>query len=229
MLHVINGKGRYLLAVALAIMIAFAVYFIIAFTHAENRLVAEKYNARILTTDVLCVTVDAFVGEGRDWGIYNYDAVLSSVAAYIDASGRDASSYAELFDSGLNSLSERTPYYLPMPFDPHDYPELLSEVMQNESGRMTIMLEHPGDSHNIYLYYRWMPTDNTLDNRLLLMTGVTKHSVNHHISLGVKYGAAALIVVSAGLILWTIMLLVQLGSVHDMRREDREWRAGTSS
>ena len=228
MLNTINGKGRYLLAVALVIMLAFGVYFYVAFDHAESRLVAEKYNARIMTTNVLCVTIDAFVDAGRDWGVYDYDAILSSVAAYIDASGRDASSYAELFDSNLKSLSERTPYYPLMPFDPHDYPELIQAVMQNEIGRATILLEHPGDPHNIYLYYRWIPTDQSLDNRLLLIAGVTKHSVNHHISQGVKYGAAALIIVSTGLILWTVMLLVRLGSVHDMRGEDKKWRAETS-
>jgi hypothetical protein len=228
MLNIINGKGRYLLAVALVIMLAFGVYFYFAFEHAESRLVEEKYAARIMTTNVLCVTIDAFVDAGRDWGVYDYDAILASVAAYIDASGRDASSYAELFDSSLNSLSERTPYYSPMPFNPHDHPELIEAVLKNEIGHMTIQLEHPGDPHNIYLYYRWIPTDPTQDNRLLLIAGITKHSVNHHISQGVKYGAAALMVITTGFIVWTTMLLVRLGSVHDMRGKDKKWRAETS-
>lgn len=228
MLNVINGKGRYLLAVALAILIAFGVYFYIAFEHAESRLVAEKYNARIMTANVLCVTIDAFVDAGRDWEIYDYDAVIASVAAYIDAS-RDASSYAELFDSNLRSLSDRTPYNPLMPFDPNDYPELKEAVKQNEYGRMTVLLEHPDDPHNIYLYYRWIPTDQTLENRLLLMTGVTKYSVNFHISQGLKYGAFALIVGTAVIVISATLLLVLLGSVHGMRGEGKKWRPATSS
>jgi len=237
MLDFINGKGKYILPAALLLLIVFAIYFTYVFDYADNKLIMEKYDARIMTTDVLCETIDTFVELSRDWNEYDYDAVLASITAFIDASGEDASSYAELFDADLNSLSERTPYFPDTPFVLKDYQELEDAVIARESGRITLWFDKSDEPHDIYLYWRWVPTDSTLNNRLLLVTGVTKYSVNNAITQDIKNGAILIVGLTAALIVAAAILLTLLGNVYDKRkssgdeckREVGEWRAEISS
>jgi len=151
-----------------------------------------------------------------DWDAFEYAEVLSNVATQIDATG---GTYCQLFDWSLMGLSDRTPLFDGAPFDPFEYPAIVQAVRENESGEASVWFEGKGIvPHRMHLYYRWVPTDGTLQNRLLMIVGVSKFSVNTGISSGVTYGAAALIAVSAVFIVGSVVLW---STVQGMRGRER--------
>jgi len=118
-------------------------------------------------------------------------------------------------------LSDRTPLFDDAPFDPWEYSALVQAVSENERGEITVWFEKEGAiPHRLHLYFRWIPTDETLQNRLLMIVGVSKYSINTGIGSGVTYGAAALIAVSAVFIVGSVVLLSYVQGMYDRKRED---------
>jgi len=224
-----NDKRKYIFAVAILILIAFCWYFYFAFNHVENLLLHEKIIDRQFDTDLMCTQIDLFVDKSNDWGIYDYTSILSFIVSYMDAiSGR--SSYAELFNADFDSLSERSVFFTGAPFDLKEHPELIEEIRANETGNITVLFDKEGiPPHELYLYYRWIPTDSMVENRLLIITGVSKYSVNTDIGVEIIFGAVALIIVSAIFIISTVILLCQLGYIRTLRKGTNKWRSKISS
>jgi len=110
------------------------------------------------------------------------------------------------------------------------YPEIVSAIMSRENGTYKLWFDKEGATpHDLYIYYRWIPTDKSLDNRLLVMIGVSKYSVNTNIGAWITYGALALIIISAIFIIGAVILLCQLGYIYNNREGGGKWRSKTSS
>jgi len=194
-----------LFSAAFIILIAFCAYFNYALAHINDTLLHEKIIDRRFAVDLACDEIDRLVMLRDDWDGFEYVTILSSVAAQIDATG---GTYCQLFDGGLQSLSDRSPLFDGAPFDPWEYPALVQAVRSNECGEAAVWFDKEGTvPHTLHLYYRWIPTDETVENRLLMVVGVSKFSINAEISSGVTYGAAALIAVSAVFIVGSVVLL----------------------
>jgi len=207
-----------LFSAAFIILIAFCGYFYYALAHINGTLLHEKILDRRFTVDLACDEVDRLVAFRGDWDTFVYTEILSEVAARIDATG---GTYCQLFDGNLMSLSDRTPLFDGAPFDPWEFPAFLQAVSENERGEATVWFEKEGAvPHRLHLYFRWIPTDETLQNRLLMIVGVSKFSVNTGISSGVTYGAAALIAVSAVFIVGSVVLLSYVLGMHVRKREN---------
>jgi len=201
-----NKKNRYLLAAALLVLVLFCVYFAYALSTA---MVQEKFTDRKLEADLICDEIDDFLILDNDWGSYDYQSVLSKMVSQIDAT---VTSYAELFDEGLASVSVRTPLFNERPFDPKDYPGFLEAIGHNERGDIAISVGGGGGApaYTQYMYFRWVPTDKTLSNRMLVVVGVSKYSLNNGIPPLIEYGAVALIIVSSIFIIGATILFCKL-------------------
>ena len=158
----------------------------------------------------------------NNWDTYDYAAVASGTVAMLDDM---FGTYAELFDQNIKNLSERSQTFELVDFSATNYPELVQAMRENDRGEWTVWLDEPGaPPHNVYIYYRWVPTDASLQNRLLIALGVSKHTIDNNISAWVAYGAVALIMVSAVFIVGSVILLCRLGTIYTRRGGADRWR-----
>lgn len=223
------GYKRYLLAVALFVLVAFCGYFYVAFKHVNHLLLQEKIIDRRFDIDIICDEIDRIIIQNNDWDTYNYKSILASLSSKIDAT---IGTYSELFDDQMNSLSIRKPLFGMAPFVPHNYPALMDAINNHEHGDIEIMFNETTAAaipHKIYIYFRWTPTDKNLKNRMLVIVGVSRFSLNSNIGNDIVYGAVALIIVTAVFILVTVILLCQLGFIYKSRKGEDKWRQKISS
>ena len=225
----LNGKTKYLFIAVILVLVAFCGYFNYAFNCIYDTMLQEKIIDRQLDTDIVCTQIDKFIENDNDWNSYDYASILSAVAYFMDAAHRSGS-YTELFDHNLNGLSKRSPLFEGAPFDPRDYPELIEAVNANESGHVTVSFDKVDvPEHDLHLYFRWIPTDNTLENRLIIITGVSKFSINTAIGDEIIYGAVVLIIITAIFNIGTVIMLCQLGYIRNLRKGSDKWRSRISS
>lgn len=221
------GYKRYLLAAALFVLVAFCGYFYYAFGHVNNVLLNEKIIDRRFDIDIICDEIDRIIEQNKDWDTYNYKSILSSLVTKIDAT---VGTYSELFDEQMKSLSVRRPLFGKAPFAPFNYPQLMDAIQNNEYGDMKIMFNEIGAiPHIIHVYFRWTPTDKSLKNRMLVLVGVSRFSIDSNIGNEIIYGAVALIIVASLFILVCVILLCQLGFIYKSRQGDDKWRQKISS
>ena len=218
---------KYLFLIPFLLLIGFCAYFYAAMNHMEDRLLREKIADRRFAVNIICDEIDRLVETDDNWGVYDYVTILSDVVAQIDGTG---GTYAELFDEGIHGVSERSPLFDGAPFDPMEYPDLARAMRENEAGEMVVEFDKPGaPKHDLSVYFRWVPTDTTLEHRLLVVVGVSKFSIDSDISVWVAYGAAVLIIVTAALMLGAVILLCRLGSIYELRGGASKWRRPISS
>jgi len=211
---------KYLIAVTFLVLVAFCGYFYFAFSHVNNALLQEKIIDRQFEVNLICDEMDRFVEFDIDWDSYNYADILSYVVEQMDDT---RGTYAILYDDDFNNLLDRDGL-----FPLHCYPDLISEILTSERGEMTIQLEHGGKPmHDVHLYYRWVPSDETLTGRMLVLIGVSKYSVDNNISDEIIYGAVILIIVTSLFILAMVIVLCQLGHIYTQREGADKWRKKT--
>ena len=212
--------GRWLL-VAGAVLIGFCAYFYLAGGEIVNALLREKVLEKQLDIDLICEQIDKFIQLDEDWGDYDYIPILSHDIERLD---KVPGTFAALYDNDLVTLSEREPSYN-TPFEPTEHPEFVEAVQENRIGTMELWFEAddvPG--RTMYVYYRWVPTDDSLSGQLLTVVAISKHSVNTSIADWVMIGAAVLILCAGVMLFATIILLAALGEVW-AKREGDKWRA----
>jgi hypothetical protein len=222
----VKSLKKYSLTAAILLLSVFCGYFNFAFSHANRVLLEEKFLDRQATVDILCDQIDYFVERDLDWNKYDY--TLDMVFA-IDTLAKHRGVYAELFNERLEGLSAQMPYFGDTPFTPHVYPEIIQTVTEHERGRMVVEIDREGvPKYDLHLYYRWIPTNKQHPNRLLVIIGVSKFSVDIGFDSWVAYGAIALILVAAAIIIANVIMLCRYGCIHHSRGGDCKWRSETS-
>ncbi|MCL1964266.1 MAG: hypothetical protein FWF69_04305 [Firmicutes bacterium] len=219
----IGDFKKYPFLMVFLVLIAFCAYFYVARNNMDETLLKEMIADRRVAIDTICDTINRFVEADNDWATYDYVTILSGVVAELDAA---RGVYAELFDTDMHNLSKRWQAFVEdAAFEAEDYPALLQTMRENERGEVTIWFDKPDTpSHDIHIYYRWVPTNKALEGRLLIVLGVSKYAINHNISSWITYGAAALIAVTAVLMLGAVMLLCRLGYIYQQRGGADKWR-----
>ena len=193
----IPKRRRVIAVVLLAILAALCVYFSQARSRMNETLLQEKVIARRDEINLVCDMVDRFVERDNDWGQYDYEKTMSDAMSQIDSTG-GSGTYAELFDSDLSGVSDRSFRFEGVRFNPLDYPGVIETVLSNEHGEFEIRFDGLGaPAHTLHMYFRWVPTDKSLEGRLLVMVGVSKFSVDTTISAWITYGVIILIIVYA--------------------------------
>ena len=216
-----NGKARYLLAAAFLILALFCAYFYVAIGNVQTALLREKVAEKRLDIDLICEQIDKFIAVDDDWGLYDYQAILAHDMEHLD---NVPGTFAALYNERLECVSYRTPTYT-TPFEPTDHPEFVAAANANRQGDIELWFEAPDvEGRTMHVYYRWVPTDASLSGQLLTVVAISVHSIDNGIASWVVWGAAALIMYAAVLVLAATIILCELGHVRAMRGGRDKWR-----
>jgi hypothetical protein len=176
-------------------------------------LIAEKR----LALDVVDDQIDRFVQRDLDWEP-EYAFYRDSVAFSMEILDAVDMTFAAAYDCQLNTLSDRTLSYNQAAFDPTRYPEFVDAVGENERGHLTLWFEAEGvQGRDMYLYYRWVPTDETLEGRFLTVIAISSFSVRASVSDRIGYSVIVLILVTTVL---NLALVAALGSHARVRKKE---------
>ena len=196
---------RHLLLGAIAVLIVFCAYFHCAISRFEETLLQERLSGYQSEVDCICNTIDYLVDLDKNWDTHNYQKTLSYMVSNIRATG---DTYAELFDDQLNRLPVGTPLLAGLSFPLEEYPEIVDSVKSADNGKTRAQCVGPAErEYDLSFYWRWVPTDRECKNRLLVVIGVSKCSVNASMRDPVTYGTAALIVVTSIFIVGSLMIV----------------------
>ena len=214
---VFNSKwGRFLLLIPVAVAIFTGFYVGSATGVISESLLQEKIVEKHLEIDLICSQIDAFIASDADWGAYDYEKSLQNSMAIID---EQPFTFAALYTERLEDVSRRTPSY-DTPFVPLDYPEFAKAIADNEQGDIVLVYAPGGDAkpRDMHVYYRWVPTDETLQGRYLLAVAVSQYSVTNKAIDWISLGNMPLIIInliSGGI---TVGLVAYLGDIYRSRR-----------
>ena len=182
---------RYILLGEVLIMIGFAFYFHMAREHVFRSMLKEKAVAVANDVDYTCSMVDYLVEQDGGWEAAKYMDSLKFLTERIDAT---PNIYAELLDSQFTTLSNRiVPEDDKWYFEPREFPELMHRLKTENNGSCAVkcperMCPYSKNPLEIYLHWKWIPTNKQSENRVLLVVGVTQHSVNTALENWMVYG-----------------------------------------
>ena len=160
----------------------------------NNMLLAEKLIEKQLAVDLIAEQTDFMVKADDDWE-RAYAQYIENIMISMELIDRVEMTYAAVYDENLQNLSARSPSYEGSPFEPAVYPEYTEAVLANESGDLILPFTPPGAKmRDMYVHYQWMPSDASLDNRVLAVVAISKYTINTRISTWVQITAVLLVI-----------------------------------
>ena len=216
-----NSKWKYLFLLPILLMIAFSVFFSILMDEIGNAILHEKMVEKRLNIDLIDSQIDRFIEMDEDWDTYDYVSILAYDMQKLDEMPL---TFAALYDFELNNISARSPSYESKPFDPMSYEEFVIAVNNNERGDLIVPFAPPdSEERDMLIYFRWVPTDTTLEKRLLTVVAISRYSVDTPLANWIVYGTVTLILITTLLNLALVAVLCNLGTVYPNRIR-RKWR-----
>jgi hypothetical protein len=205
---------KYLFLLPMVVMLIFCMVFYNLIESANEALLNEKRLEKKIDLDLICGEIDGFIELDQDWES-EYDYYLDSVAISMALLDDVEMTFAAAYDSDLNTLSNRNPSMPDSPFEPTAYPEFVEAVRANESGSIILWYEAPDViGRDMYVNYRWVPTDATLPRRFLTVVAISSFSVAHNIFDRIDYGIAVLIGTTTILNTALVAFLCNLGPAY---------------
>ena len=207
-----NDKRKYLVVAAILILVGFCLYFGYAFRSHEDTLVREMTHEKQQDVALLTEMIDKLVEMDKETGVYHgYDQMLMFAVEFIEANYH--STFAQVFDDELNPLTELNPGVGGgRKHNPLDYPEFIEAVRGSESGNLVYEYETAqAGKRDIYMTFRWVPTDTNYTSRYLIAVGISKYTISEQIDTVGAYGTAALITVAAFFILVSAVVIIKRG------------------
>ena len=205
---------RYVVLLPLVIMVIASVYFSRVTAEINEALMDEKRLEKQMEVDLICDQIDTFLSFDNDWGVYDYEAVIAHSLALLDS---QAYTFAALYSNDLINVSDRTPSYISF-FDPLD-DVIFKDIVQSTDRGTHVLVYEPTDdvARDMYIYYRWIPTDESLGGRYLAVIAVSQFSITNNIESWVGMGAVVLIAVVTILNMVSVALLIYLGHIFEQR------------
>jgi len=220
-LFLLNHKyGRYTLLIPILIALLATVYFYNLTNEINRTLLEEKFLEKQLELNLIDDLINHLIIRDKDWDTYDYQALLSDCVEFLDS---QPFTFAALYSEALVNLSQRTPSYSEL-FNPFADVEFQNAVLTNEQGDYSLSYTPPeAASREMKIYYRWTPSDISLEERFLTIVAISEYSVTHHAANWVGWGAIALIIIVTVLNTVLIALISRLGSIYTQRNGDK-WR-----
>ena len=160
----------------------------------DRMLLAEKLIEKQLEIDLIVEQTDSAIKKDNDWESA-YKHYVDSVMIGMELIDRVHMTYAAVFDENLQNLSARSPSYDGHPFKPDIFPEFIEAVKSNESGKLVLPFTPAGSKErDMYLHFRWLPSDSALPHRLLVVVAISKYTINTRISMWVQIAASFLVI-----------------------------------
>jgi len=211
-----NSRMKYLFLIPIALLIGFLLFFQNAMAEDKRRVLDEKMMEKDLALSIIAESVNLYVDDDDDWGIYDYPRDINRMIHKIDTA---AFTFAAQYDSALSLLSQKSGDA----FNPMQYPAFKEAVLNNEKGSMELTGGKENPSGKILLHYLWVPEDSSLENRSLLVAGIEEESVqNFHDWLVID--VIVLTVVTFLINMAFVVLLCYLGNIS-FERKGAKWRA----
>lgn len=168
-------RHAWLLIAGLVALLAYAISLSSVVAAVSDSILTNQYLMIRKTVNLMCDYIDTCISKGADWRQYDYSYIIASFTTRLDS---DPGVFAALYDGRLNLISERVTSDSETPIFPHFDTSFVSAISHNERGELTspyISLE--GRSESMYLYYRWIPSGNEYDRRLLLVAAIGPNSI----------------------------------------------------
>jgi len=162
--------------------------------------------------------------DERTGNIRVYEEILMYTVQHIESEYKYT--FAQVFDSHLQPLTALNPGVGGgQKHNPLDYPEFVQAVHANEQGTLVYTYETAqAGKREIYMCFRWVPTDTSCETRYLIAVGVSRFTVNESIDRTVIYGAIAFIIVMAIFMSMAVVYVCRVGYIWEERKEGEKWR-----
>ena len=150
----------------------------------NNGLLQEKFTEKVQQVDMLANYIDEMVKVDKDWGIYDYVRTLHGAVDFVDEQYMTFAAQYVYSGGKLNAVSHRTPSYAGSLFDPTKYDEFMGDIYTHENGQLILPFT-PADEpmRDMYTYYRWIPTNPELDDRVLIVVAISQYTVQTNAAL----------------------------------------------
>ena len=213
---------KYLFLLPIILMVAFSLFFYHLTEEINNELLHEKFVEKRTNIDLIDTQIDRFIEIDADWGKYDYQSIIAYNMQYIDELPM---TFAATYDENFKPISERSLSYENAPFEPVDYPEFIQAAANNEKGELILKFKPANDiERDMHVYYRWVPSDSSLDNRFLTVVAISKYSITTVSEKWIGYGALALIIITTILNFTMVALICRLGQIYMTRSQKYKWR-----
>ena len=213
-----SGKSNFGIFIPIIVAVVLLLLFNLAEEEIDRMLLAEKVIEKKFEIELIAEQTDRFIEKSSDWDS-NYDHYISTILISVEMLDQLEMTYAAVFDENLENLSARSPSYEGSPFEPETHQEFVDAIHNTEMGDLIIPFTPPGaEMRDMYLHYRWIPSDSSLDNRVLAVVAISKYSVNTNISTWVQ--VAAIIVVIAAVIIAIFVWRRRLSKITNKKLEN---------
>ena len=191
---------RALILILVAIVIL--VIFNMICNGIDRMLLAEKLIEKQLGIDLIAEQTDRSIKKYNDWESA-HEHYIDSVVISVELLDRVEMTYAAVFDENLQNLSARSPSYEGSPFEPNVFPEYVAAVKANERGNLVLPFTPPGrEKRDMYLHFRWLPSDKVLPHRLLVVVAISRYTINTKVSMWVQIAANLLVIATFAVVLF---------------------------
>ena len=176
-MYIVLIKKNLHIIVLLANVCIILIFFIVFALNLSSKFLSEKVFDRRMEIDLICDMAES--GGSRD-------KLIESISK-IDAVGGKGT-YCEIFNSNLKGLSDRSPYWEEVLFNPLKYEDFRDAVQFSSRGKFDLWYDakEGGESHILHIYFRWIFQDTK--EPLLVIVGVSKYSVETDIDSGLDVG-----------------------------------------
>ncbi|MDR1263745.1 MAG: hypothetical protein LBK46_09705 [Oscillospiraceae bacterium] len=219
-----SKAARTALALPVALMIVLAFLFMFNLQEYHQVIYAEKLIEKRLNLDMIANEVDRLIADGRSWQDH-YEFFLETARINMEMLDATYMTYAAVLDADFVNVTYRT-LSESIAFEPADYPEFVEAARNNESGSISLWFESADVAgREMNVYYRWIPSDNTLPDRFLIVDAISAYSVQTRKSMLISYLIAALILVVTVLNCSFVVMLEQMRE-YQSRQEIEARRTG---
>ena len=209
------SRKKYLILLPVVVLLLNSLYFLHATREIQKALLQEKYVEIVNAIDMLGAAVEAT--PERHW--LDHESNIHDSVVFLDSRYQVYGSAYKMVDGQYTIITER--FYETSPFTPFEFSAFRDAVATQESGHLIIGYTPENQSfRELHLYFRWMPTYSSTQERFLLVAGVSRYSITANVSLWVSAGQWIGMLVTFVLNVWLIMLLARIGPVYALGKMD---------
>jgi len=209
---------KYLLLMPMLFLAMNAIYFKFTTDEIRSALLNEKYIEIVNAVDMLGAAVEA--NPEKFWLDFQ-DNVCDSVE-FLDKLYQIYAGVYKFEGDRFVSISEH--FHESTPFEPLEYSQFVDMVTKQENGSFIIgyTLDHQSYAE-VHLYFKWMPMYSPVDERFLVVAGVSAQSIISSISIWVSVGQWVSMAITFVLNTWLILMIIRMGNIYKKRVGDK-WR-----
>ena len=181
-----NNKWRmFLISVPFIVLIFSAVFFQYLTQIIQNEAILDELH--VIREEVNDIVSNVETGEFQE----NY---ICDVVERIDKRYQIYAAAYKYIDNELTLITRR--FLETSPLEPTEYPEFMGAISQDSGGLIINYAPEYQSYRDMYLHFRWTPLNKPPEERYLIVTGASKHSVTSKIPVWASAGLFASMIVT---------------------------------